>query len=228
MFARARRPRITLMNLFRKWFGNSATSALSSNPSPIRGKVETMVRFGDGWEMSGNEVIAAMKRSLPHSLAYNGPIDENGLVDPWNTAHAISFFGLNLPTIATRTNYVRDSISVIASHSWNLCAAELVLANEVPNWSEFLGADVKYAIASFPEAQHIILVLAWFNTLHRADNCFVFALDTTDPDKLAWLQFLLRSMRLAIRNGPKASGITNVCVNFEQGGALDFLREKIG
>lgn len=216
------------MNLLSKWFGKSATSAVSTNPSRIRRDSETMVRVEDGWKMSRNEVIAAMKRSLPHSLAYYGPIDGNGLVDPWNPARAISSSGLNIPTIATRTNYVRDSQSVTASQSWNLCAAELVLANEVANWSEFFFADVKYAISSFPEAQHIILVWAWFNTLHRADNCFIFALDTNVPDQLAWLQFLWRSMRLSIRNGPKASGTTNVCVNFEQGDVLEFLRKKIG
>jgi phage FluMu protein Com len=206
----------------------TALQPTKSNPSPVPSESEIMVHLGDGWEMSGNAVVAAMKRSLPHSLAYSGPIDENGLVDPWNTARAVSSLGLNCPTIATRTDYTRGSKSVSASHSWNLCAAELVLANEVANWSDFLGADVKYAISLLPKAQHILLVWVWFSTLPRADNCFIFALDTSGPDQLAWLHFLWRSMRLAIRNGPKASGITNVCVNFEQGGVLDFLGEKIG
>jgi hypothetical protein len=212
------------MSFLKRLFRSSKAEKAQSTP---QGR-EPMVHVGDGWDMPRNVVLAAINRSDPHSLAYHGPIDENGLVDPWDPPRPVDFHGLMVPAFGTRTNYVTDSKQAATSHAWDLCAAELVLANQVENWSDFFGADVKYAISSLPPAQQVVLVWVWFNAVHRDDNCFIFALDTNDLSKRAWLQFLWRSKKLAIRNGPKASGTTNVCVIFEQGSALDFLREKVG
>lgn len=177
--------------------------------------------------MTQDQVIGAINRSSVYSLAYHGPVNENGLVDPWNPPCPANWLGLQVPIFAARTDYVREPKSGGTSHAWGLCAAEVVLANEVPNWSDFFNADVKYAILKVPTSQELIMVWVWFNRVRRVDNCFAFAFNTRDLDHRAWLVFLWRSKKLLIRNGPKASGVTNVVVNLEQGGALNFLHEKL-
>jgi hypothetical protein len=198
------------------WFGESMATA----QEPTVRFSDGWVYFGDGWGMTQNQVIGAMKRGSFHSLTYQGPINENNLIDPWNLPRPIDSSALNVATIGTRTDYVREPRRGGTSGAWKICAAEVVLANEVPNWSDFCSADAKYAVTQVPNNEGLVMVWVWFKGVRRNDNCFAFSLEAKDLTHRAWLWFLERSRKLSIRNGVKASGLTVLAFDLEHGASL--------
>lgn len=64
-----------------------------------------MIHIGDGWEMTSDKYGRAIYRSVPQSLAYFGPLNENDLVDHGalhiRSVRHMANFRLSLPVLTT-------------------------------------------------------------------------------------------------------------------------------
>jgi hypothetical protein len=116
-------------------------------------------------------------------------------------------------------------ISIESEVDWSLCFAEIVLADTVGGWEEFLDEDYKwhYWLVSRNE----LLLRIDFRNLQRKDNTFVFSFDLRDEHHREWLAFLVKSKNLAIVNGPMASSMLSICIRIESGQFVEDLRHAV-
>jgi len=219
-----------LSNLFRK-----QDSLPGDSSTHLREEKGPTITIGP-WKVTLHQLSAAVQRGRRHSLAYFGPVDENGIIDPWQRSVATPLGKVGIPVFGTRTRAFlprgRYGENRPLAPGWDGCAAEYILAEEMENWADFCNADVEFAVAAWPAAiarhienEHGIFIWLRFK-LRRPDRCFVFPFLINNAEDYAWLQFLSYSKRLSLRNGPKGYGMLNVWVTFNDD-ALNFLRNKI-